>query len=517
MPVTLLDIEQEIARRDMLMEIDAQLERQSLDSWPQFRGAAAYLMSLVDAPARPRELMIAGPAETGKTWACCWFVDFVARLYPGAQITICRKLRSTMDGTILNTWRKVIAIRGGVEVYGGEKPEWYDFANGSRVWIAGLDNPGKALSSERDFVYVNQAEDLDRDDWQTLKTRTTGRGAVAPWTLLLGDCNPGPPTHWIINRAALKVVESRHEDNPSLYTAEGELTEQGVLTMADLEALEGVLKERLRFGRWVAAEGTVYTFDKRLHVVDEMPAGWETWRKIRAIDFGFTNPFVCLWIAIDPDGRLYVYRQLYMTERTVDQHVITIQQVEQWYLRPDDLERLVEPQRASVLAQCLIDEQLASALGLDAGDLLIDEHAGWLLDKTTRKPIPSPYRERVSSSVADHDAEDRATLASHHIVTVPAKKAISPGIQAVQKRLRRAADKKPRLFVLSNCLVERDERLAKAHQPTCLEEEFDLYAWPKGADGKPHKEVPIDLYNHGLDAIRYAVMLVDKLAVSIIR
>jgi hypothetical protein len=33
--------------------------------------------------------------------------------------------------------------------------------------------------------------------------------------------------------------------------------------------------------------------------------------------------------------------------------------------------------------------------------------------------------------------------------------------------------------------------------------------WPKGADGKAIKEVPVDLYNHGMDCARYAVMKMD--------
>ena len=33
--------------------------------------------------------------------------------------------------------------------YGGNKPEWYDYPNGSRIWIGGMDKPGKVLSAEQ--------------------------------------------------------------------------------------------------------------------------------------------------------------------------------------------------------------------------------------------------------------------------------------------------------------------------------------------------------------------------------
>lgn len=506
MPITESDIQRELDRRQALAKIDQELERRSLDSWPHFRGAAAQLLSAFDTPsARKPEIMIAGPSETGKTWAGLWLLDMLMRHYPGAQGTIVRKVRATMDGTVLNTWRRVIAIRGGVTPHGGEKPEWYSYTNGSRVWVAGLDNPGKALSSERDFIYVNQAEDLVLNDWQTLTTRATGRGAVADWTMVFGDCNPAAPSHWIMNRRSLAVLESRHEDNPSLFDESGTITPQGVRTLGILDNLTGVLYDRLRLGRWVVAEGAVYNFDRALHLIDHMPEGWASWRKYRAIDFGYNNPFVCLWGATDGDGRLYIYRQHYKTNMTVDQHAEVIKRAERWYLNFEDY--------ATAKAQAEADGKLAPF----EERYRMDDANYWMLNRDTGRPIPNPKRERIEGTVADHDAEDRATLHSHGIMTMPAKKEISPGIQALQRRLRVQGDKRPRFYVLRGSLLERDEDLAKKYHPLSIEQEFDVYVWPKSAEGRPIKEVPIDMFNHALDPARYLVMHLDRQGSSLIR
>jgi hypothetical protein len=264
---------------------------------------------------------------------------------------------------------------------------------------------------------------------------------------VIGDCNPGPAHHWIKHRPSLRVLESRHEDNPSLYDEAGGLTEQGRRTMAVLDALEGVLRERLRYGRWVSAEGAVYAFDARLHLVDPFPIP-PAWPRYRAIDFGYTNPFVCLWGATDPDGRLYVYRQ--------------------WY----------------------------------RSGMLVEDHA--------RRIVGATARERIVETVADHDAEDRATLERHGVRTVAAMKAIGAGIQAVQQRLRVAGDGRPRLFILRDSLLERDEALWRKRQPVSAEQEFDAYVWPKDQGGRPVKETPVDLYNHAMDALRYLVAHLDK-------
>lgn len=396
--------------------------------------------------SRAPEVIITGPAETGKTLACLQKLDYLLWTHAGAQAVLVRKVRDTIYPTCLQTYlKKVLLSDSPVRAYGGERPAWFDYPNGSRLWLAGLDDPGKALSSERDFVCVNQAEELSADDWQVLTTRTTGRAGNAPFGQCFGDCNPGPPHHWIKNRPTLTLLESRHEDNPTLHDGHT-WTEQGRRTLAALDALTGVRKERLRYGRWVSAEGTVYAFDPRIHVIEPfaIPAAWT---RLRGIDFGFVNPFVCLWVALDGDGRAYLYRELYRTQRTVAEHAARIKALS--------------------------------------------------------------GQEVYEATLADHDAEGRETLQQAGVFTLPAQKAISVGIQAVEARLAVAGDGRPRLFVFRGALVERDESLAERHLPVCTEQEFDAYSWPKASDGRPIKEVPVDLHNHGMDALRYVIMYAD--------
>jgi hypothetical protein len=416
---------------------------------PELRGAALDLFRCLDP-----EVVIAGPAETGKTFAAVHKLHVLLSHFAGAQAVLVRKVKDTIHGTVLQTYtKKILRPDGqggyvGVQAYGGERPQWFDYDNGSRLRLAGMDDPGKVLSAEHDFIYVNQAEELTLDDWQVLTTRATGRAGHAPYGQVLGDCNPGPPHHWILNRPTLRVFHSRHEDNPSLYDAALRgWTDQGRRTLAVLDALTGVRRERLFRGKWVSAEGTVYEFDPRVHL---LPRGWvppKEWPRARSVDFGFTNPFSCGWWAIDPDGRLYRYREIYMTGRTVR------------------------------------------------------VHAGQIKALSTG--------EQYLATVADTDAEDRATLDECGIPTIPADKDISPGVQAVQERLKVRGDGKPRIYFVEGCLVERDETLAERHLPVCARDEWDVYVWPKGADGKPVKEVPVDLNNHAMDETRYMVRWAD--------
>lgn len=306
-------------RRAALGHMLEHIARRDVQDAPVFRGDNLRAQTIVD-PA----WLLSGPFETGKTWAALWRLDQEARQNKGGQYAIVRKVRNDMDGSVLVTWRKVIErAGGGVTVFGGEKPQWYDYPNGARVWVGGLDRPEKTLSGERDGVYVNQAEELAEQDWELLTRATTGRGAVTPHPMLFGDCNPGGEDHWILSRkqaGSLALLVSRHEDNPSLYTDDGALTEQGERSMAALNRLTGVRYSRGKLGLWVGADGAYFTqLDERLHMCDvlQVPDGWPAWG---ALDYGFAHPFVFGVFTKSPAGELILVAAHKRSRWLIPQH-----------------------------------------------------------------------------------------------------------------------------------------------------------------------------------------------------
>lgn len=286
---------------------------------PCFRGAALQLQTL-DC----HEWIIAGPAETGKTFAALWLLDSLLRGTPKSQAVLVRKLRSTIDSTVLGTYKRIIAMRPDApEPYGGSHPQWYDYPNGARLWVMGMDDPGKVLSGEYDWIYVNQAEELDAADWETLSTRVTGRGAVTDTPMLFGDCNPGPADHWILKRETLKLLKSYHKDNPTLYTDDGQLTRQGQRSMAILHALKGVRKQRLLHGLWVGAEGQFFEqWDEELHVIDpfSIPLDWPIWA---ALDYGVVHN-TAFGVFTRYDGTIYLIGEHVQNKWLVGQHARAI-------------------------------------------------------------------------------------------------------------------------------------------------------------------------------------------------
>ena len=142
-------------------------------------------------------------------------------------------------------------------------------------------------------------------------------------------------------------------------------------------------------GHFAAFAGAVYKlFNQDVHVIKpfKIPADWT---RYRAIDFGFNNPFVCLWLARDPDRWWYVYAEHYQAREALAYHAERIKQIS--------------------------------------------------------------GTEKYRATWADHEAQERFELEKLGIRTLPAKKELHLGIETVQAALKIQGDAKPRLFIFKNC------------------------------------------------------------------
>ena len=403
------------------------------------------------------EVLVEGPAGTGKSFGILWLIHLIALRYPGARILMVRKTQESMTTSTLVTFQqRILATQPdnfGVRFYGGSKakPAGFMYGNGSFVATSGMDRPEKVLSSEWDVIYANEATELTLEQWELLLTRL--RGVAVPRGRAIADANPQAPSHWLNQRALagkMLRVPTTHADNPLLWDAErGDWTDRGrSYVLGTLESLTGVRYQRLRLGKWVAAEGQVYdSFLAATHVVarasvaDRLRNAWH----FGTADWGYTNPGVAQVWAVDWDGRLYLTAEYYRTLQTLDR----------WWV--------------------------PRFLGLQ------DEFRCQFWRGDPAEP------------------QNIATLSAAGLTIDGAINDVLPGIDAVQDRLRPAPDGEPRIYLLSDALRERDEGLVADGKPWSTEQEFGEYLWAKSRDGAQLKDQPVDANNHGLDALRYAV------------
>lgn len=421
------------------------------------RGAAAQLFRCYDP-----EVLLDGPARTGKSRAVGERLLYLATNHPQARIAVIRKTRASLSESFLQMWEERVLGDGLDETYlvdplagsarRANRHDGYLFKNGSLVWPGGMDNPTRLYSSEWDAIYVQEAVELTEDEWERLTRGLTNKKIPHPrptpdrpyLAQLIGDTNPDAPNHWL-NQRCLKGkttrLQARHEDNPTLTPQD----------LARLRAMTGVRRARLYEGRWVAAEGAIWSnWDAGIHVLARMPKV-KIVRHIAAVDWGFTGAGVMMVGAIDEAGRLYVVRQVYQTGRELD-----------WWV-------------------------------------------------TKGMHLKTEFRFEVVAC----DPSEPANIKTFRRYGLPAKDAdneIMAGLDAVRDRLNPADDGAPRLFVLADSLDEADPSLREVSKPTRVEEEIPGYVYDKTPDGQYVKEKPAPRQDdHGSDCLRYITRLADRL------
>jgi phage terminase large subunit len=417
------------------------------------------------APFRDKHsiMLLTGSAGGGKSRVLGEKIHAFCLHYPGASALILRKTREVLKSSTIDFMRTVV-IGSDPSVRWRPSEFRLQYDNGSAILFGGMRDSmqreqirGIGGTGGIDIAWMEEATAFEEPDYQEVLPRLRALAVqnywlskgvpfdVArkkSWHQLMLSTNPDNPYHWIkqrlIDGGEAQVYLSNYKQN--LYNP--------VIYGKMLKKLTGVQRKRLLDGEWMQAEGMVYSEYTGASLIDPFDIP-EHWVRFRSIDFGYTNPFVCLWVAMDEDGNLYVYRQLYHTGRTVNDHA----------------------QQINALSQ----------------------------------------GEYYEATVADHDAEDRATLEQHDISTVPAKKDVSLGIQAVKNRLRPSGKNgKPRLYIMKNCVVEYDPELQSIYHPIGVEQEIYFYIWDaRWSAITGLKEIPVKKFDHALDALRYLVMYID--------
>jgi phage terminase large subunit len=396
------------------------------------------------------ELMYSGAFGAGKSRVLCEKALFLSLKYPGNFGGIFRKTRKSLTHTTLRSFFKDACPPEFILKY-NKSEDLITLVNGSQLIFGGLDDPQKWGSLELGFVGVDEIIELTEDDYTMLlgRLRLTklAAGKVLPFRQAFSATNPSHPKHWaykhFFEERLGEVVEANALENtcnPEDYRVR-------------LDGFKGRYRDRFVLGKWVGFEGLVYdVYDPLTHLITwgqfEDLTGYKRipadWTRVRSVDFGYANPFVCQWWAISPDGDWFRYREICRTRR-------------------------------------LVEDLAKDIVRLSVG-------------------------ERVLATYADHDAEDRATLERHGVPTVAAVKDVSPGIQSVYSLLQVDEVRgRPRLYFIADGSVEKDTTLEAEGKPTCTEDEIQGYAWLPAAEGRSAKEQPAKVNDHGMDATRYAV------------
>lgn len=259
---------------------------------PHFERIDVRLKRAFNDGSFPKELVIVGPAGTGKTWPILAFLHTLCVKVPHIRVLICRQTRRSLTESVLATYEKeVLRAVGMTNLASGARRDnrsRYEYPNGSEIVLGGLDKPDKILSTAWDVIYPNEATELNEAAWDTLGSRLDRPGRPRWLGFLLADTNPGDPSHWLKKRCddgRTTMWTTTHESNPLLYDGRN-WTEDGEAYLARLDRLRGTRRKRLRDGLWAAGEGQWFDCFSDHHVNASKAAYDPRWPVHLAVDSG---------------------------------------------------------------------------------------------------------------------------------------------------------------------------------------------------------------------------------------
>jgi len=176
-----------------------------------------------------------------------------------------------------------------------------------------LDDPSKYLSSEFASILVDEVTMNERVVFDFLNLRRRWPGIEN--TKFITASNPGGIGHgWVKKLWIDRNFEDERFDPNDFTFVRSRASDNKYLPESYAKQLEG-LPEKMRRafldGDWDIFEGQYFPeFSKDKHVIEpfEIPPGWI---KFRSIDYGYEAPSAVLWYAVDYDGNVYIYRELY--------------------------------------------------------------------------------------------------------------------------------------------------------------------------------------------------------------
>ena len=234
-----------------------------------------------------------GGTRSSKTYSLCQLFIVKALKETGKVFTICRKTLPALKGT---AYRDVLELLKELDLYTEEnhnKSELSYALNGNLIEFISVDQPQKIRGRKRDYLWLNEANEFNYEDYQQLILRTTDKVYL--------DYNPSDPYSWIydkvITRDDCTFIKSTYKANPFLDKD----------TIAEIERLKDLDPDYWRvYG--LGEIGSIQTMIfRKFELVDEVQGNLVGY----GLDFGFTNSPSALVAVYQSDDNLYIKEMLY--------------------------------------------------------------------------------------------------------------------------------------------------------------------------------------------------------------
>ena len=270
--------------------------------------------------ARTKYIAYGGARGGGKTHVARVKAAMGAIGYPGIRILFVRREYPELEQTVIIPMRKMLP--DGLCAYNGTM-HMFSFANGSIIKFGhfGANDELEYQGQEYDWIFMDEATQFTEDQFLILCACLRGANKVPKRVYL--TCNPGGVGHFWVKRLFV-TKEYQKDEHPREYTFikatvrdNPQLMEHNPDYVRQLERQPPDRRAAWLDGDWDAMSGAFFPeVTESAHRIKDLWKVPAAWRKYRVFDYGL-DMLACLWIAVDCDGRAYVYRELGMPDLTV--------------------------------------------------------------------------------------------------------------------------------------------------------------------------------------------------------
>ncbi len=261
-----------------------------------------------------------GARGGGKSWALRYKLLLLCLRYAGIRTVIIRRTFPELRENHVRALYE-LAVKTGLAVY-SETHKVFEFINGSVIKLGYLDTENDLLQyqgQEFDIIALDEATQLQERAFAVLAACLRGANSF-PKRMYL-TCNPGGVGHGWVKRLFIDrnfrsgECPEDYRFIPALVYDNDALTQANPDYVRQLEMLPEELKRAWLYGEWDVFAGQFFTeFDYNIHTADiVLPKRTE---RYCALDYGL-DMLAALFIAVDEEGRAYVYDEIYESDLIV--------------------------------------------------------------------------------------------------------------------------------------------------------------------------------------------------------
>ena len=115
-----------------------------------------------------------GGTRSGKTFNILLYIIFhYCQTNKGKTITICRKTFPAVRSSVMRDFIDILKTHKKYDEANHNKSNSEYNLDGNLVEFISVDQPQKIRGRKREFLFINEANELDYEDWQQLIFRTT--------------------------------------------------------------------------------------------------------------------------------------------------------------------------------------------------------------------------------------------------------------------------------------------------------------------------------------------------------